>query len=72
MKYYRCSNGRMIARASNGRFRKTTLADFGILNSEINSEKKLVCSKCGTSCMPLMKTANRKCGKCGSQMHWTK
>lgn len=72
MKYYRCSNGRMIARASNGRFRKTTLADLGIPNSALNNGKKLVCSKCGTSFIPLMKTADKKCWKCGSQMHWTK
>ncbi len=29
-KFYRASNKRMIARGKNGRFRKTTLADFGI------------------------------------------
>ena len=71
MKDYKHPNGRVISRSYNGRFRKTTLADFGISNKQINDgSKRLYCPKCKKSCMPIMLSAKRTCEKCGISMIW--
>lgn len=70
MRNYRCPNGRIISRSSNGRFRKTTLKDFGISDKQINTTKRLYCSKCKNSIMPITYTHSRKCYKCNSSMVW--
>ena len=72
MKYYRHPNGRIQLRASNGKFRKTTLADFGITEKEINKDQKMICQKCGKSCMPILLTTPNKTCSCGGIMIWQK
>ena len=72
MKYYRHPNGRIQLRESNGKFRKTTLADFGITEKEINKSQRMICLKCGQKRMPiLLKTPNKTCN-CGGKMVWEK
>jgi ssDNA-binding Zn-finger/Zn-ribbon topoisomerase 1 len=55
-------------RQGNGQFRKTTLADFGIANSQINSDF-MACDNCGYGTdeewMPVLLTGI--CPKCGSR-----
>ena len=55
MKSYKCPNGRVISRSSNGRFRTTTLKDFGFADKDINTTKRLYCPKCKKSIMPITK-----------------
>lgn len=70
MKNYRCSNGRVICRSSNGRFRKTTLKDFGFTDNDINTNKRLYCPRCKKTIMPITKTHSKICYRCGSRMFW--
>ena len=71
-KHYKHPNGRIQHRDCNGKFRKTTLANFGIKEKEINKNQKMICLKCGQTCMPiLLKTPNKTCS-CGGQMVWEK
>jgi hypothetical protein len=55
-------------RQGNGQFRKTTLGDFGIPNSDINSNL-MICSDCGYGTdedwMPVL--ISGKCPKCGGR-----
>lgn len=66
---YRASNGRIIPRRGGGQFRKTTLQDFGILQSEL-SDGNMICANCGygegaEKWRPVLKTGY--CPKCKSQ-----
>ena len=70
MKNYRCPNGRVISRSSNGRFRTTTLEDFGFTKKDINTTKRLYCPKCKKTIMPITHSHNRYCYKCNSYMIW--
>lgn len=72
MKAYRHPNGRIQHRESNGKFRKTTLADFGIKEKEINKNQKMICLKCGQTCMPILVTTPNKTCNCGGKMIWQK
>lgn len=67
-KSYKTSSGRIIQRRGNGRFRGTTLQDFGISQSEL-SDGAMVCLGCGYGSneywRPVLKTGF--CPKCGSQ-----
>lgn len=71
MKNYRHPNGRVQSRSSNGRFRKTTLADFGVADKDINSKgNKMICQRCGKSCMPILLTTTHRNCACGGKMTW--
>ena len=65
---YKASNGRIIHRKLNGRFRKTSLQDFGISKFQLQIGKA-VCADCGfgeiENWKPILKTGF--CPKCGSQ-----
>lgn len=67
-KPYKAPNGRIIQRSRNGRFRRTTLRDFGISSSELQ-DGPAVCANCGygskETWRPILKTGY--CPKCGSQ-----
>lgn len=64
MRAYRAGNGRIINRSGNGRFRRTTLQDFGIAKSEIATEPK-TCAHCGFVWQPILKCGY--CPKCDKQ-----
>lgn len=72
MKIYRHPNGRVQHRDNNGKFRKTTLADFGINEKDINKNQKMLCLNCGKTCMPILKTVTKKICSCGGTMIWQK
>lgn len=57
-------NGRIIRRGSRGRFRRTTLVDFGISNSEL-ADGPMKCAYCGHVWNPILKSGH--CPECGSQ-----
>ena len=66
---YKSSSGRIIPRRSGGQFRRTTLQDFGISNSEL-SDGNMICANCGhgegeEKWRPILKTGY--CPKCKSQ-----
>ena len=65
---YKASSGRIIQRRSNGRFRQTTLRDFGIAKSELTTGG-MICNGCGYGeneyWRPILITGN--CPKCGSK-----
>ena len=66
---YKSSSGRIIQRRSGGQFRRTTLQDFGISQSEL-SDGNMICANCGygegeEKWRPVMKTGY--CPKCHSQ-----
>lgn len=66
---YRASNGRIIPRRGGGQFRRTTLQDFGISQSEL-SDGNMICANCGygegaEKWRPVLKTGY--CPKCKSQ-----
>ncbi len=67
---YRANNKRLINRSGNGRFRKTTLNDFGIGTNELQ-EGRAICADCGygsDDCKPwypILKTGY--CPECRSQ-----
>ena len=68
-KAYRTSSGRIIQRRGNGRFRGTTLQDFGIAKSDL-ADGNMICAACGYGAgeekwRPVMKTGY--CPKCNSQ-----
>lgn len=50
-------------RKSNGQWRKASLTDFGIKDSELQ-EGKAVCAHCNHKWYPILKTG--KCPSCGS------
>lgn len=66
-KSYKASNGRIIQRRGNGRFRATTLQDFGISKSDL-TDGPMICLTCGYGSAeywrPVMKSGY--CPKCGS------
>jgi hypothetical protein len=66
---YKSSSGRIIPRRSSGQFRRTTLQDFGIPQSEL-SDGNMICASCGygegaEKWYPILKTGY--CPKCHSQ-----
>lgn len=66
---YKSSSGRIIPRRSGGQFRRTTLQDFGISQSEL-ADENMICANCGygegeEKWRPVMKTGY--CPKCRSQ-----
>lgn len=66
---YKSSSGRIIPRRSGGQFRRTTLQDFGISQSEL-SDGNMICANCGygegeEKWRPVLKTGY--CPKCHSQ-----
>ena len=65
---YKSSSGRIIQRRSSGQFRRTTLQDFGISQSEL-SDGNMICANCGygegvEKWHPVLKTGY--CPKCQS------
>jgi len=66
---YKTSSGQLIRRNGSGQFRKTTLKDFGVSDSELASGA-MVCLDCGYGSRadkwyPVMKTGY--CPNCKSQ-----
>lgn len=51
-------------REANGRWRKTTLKDFGIKDSDLNLDfKRAICTKCGLTRIPILnELTNCRCG----------
>ena len=70
MKTYKNKNGKTQLRETNGRFRKTTLIDFGVPETAINKSKKMICELCGKTCMPILLTIDYKTCNCGGKMNW--
>lgn len=66
---YKSSSGRITQRRSGGQFRRTTLQDFGISQSEL-SDGNMICANCNygegeEKWRPVLKTGY--CPKCRSQ-----
>ncbi len=58
---------RTLFRQSNGRFRRGTLRDLGVLDSALSDGKEHVCQNCGHVCRPIMK--QWICEKCKHQQN---
>ncbi len=64
MPAYQARNGRIIARGSGGQFRRFTLRDLGVADSELQ-KGEATCAKCGHKWWPILKVG--RCPECGSE-----
>lgn len=64
---YKASNGRLIQRRGNGRFRATTLQDFGVASTDLAHGSRR-CKACGCVWQPILVAGHcPECDACDSE-----